>query len=61
MNALSLPLFDHVVPDVPLRPFVLTLPVPLRILVARDKRLPLGRGVMQPLWRRPRRGDPRDL
>jgi hypothetical protein len=31
--------FDHVVPDVPLRQFVLTLPVPLRILVARDRRL----------------------
>jgi len=39
MNELSLHLFDHVVPDVPLRQFVLTLPVPLRILVARDKRL----------------------
>lgn len=39
MNELCLHLFDHVVPDVPLRQFVLTLPVPLRILVARDRRL----------------------
>lgn len=39
MNELSLHLFDHLVPDVPLRQFVLTLPVPLRILVARDKHL----------------------
>jgi len=29
----------HVVPDVPLRQFVLTLPFALRLLVARDKRL----------------------
>lgn len=39
MNELSLHLMDHVVPDVPLRQFVLTLPFGLRLLVARDKRL----------------------
>ncbi len=39
MNELSLHLIDHVVPDVPLRQFVLTLPFALRLLVARDKRL----------------------
>jgi hypothetical protein len=39
MNELSTHLMVHVVPDVPLRQFVLTLPFALRILVARDKRL----------------------
>jgi len=39
MNELSTHLMDHVVPDVPLRQFVLTLPFALRFLVARDKRL----------------------
>jgi hypothetical protein len=39
MAELSFHLFDHVVPKVPLRQYVLTLPVPLRILVARDKQL----------------------
>ena len=39
MAELSQHLFDHVIPDVPLRQFVLTLPPPLRFLVARDKRL----------------------
>jgi hypothetical protein len=36
MNELSLHLMDHVVPDVPLRQSVLTLPFALRVLVARD-------------------------
>ncbi len=36
MNELSLHLMDHVVPDVPLRQFVFTLPFALRVLVARD-------------------------
>jgi len=39
MAELSQHLFAHVVPEVPLRQFGLTLPIPLRILVARDKRL----------------------
>jgi len=39
MSELSTHLMDHVVPDVPLRQFVLTLPFALRLLVARDRRL----------------------
>ena len=39
MAELSQHLFDHVVPEVPLRQFVLTFPPPLRFLIARDKRL----------------------
>ena len=39
MNELSAHLMDHMVPDKPLRQFVLTLPFALRVLVARDKRL----------------------
>ena len=39
MNELSTHLLEHVVADVPLRQFVLTLPFALRLLVARDRRL----------------------
>ena len=39
MNELAFHLDDHVVPLVPVRQLVLTLPIQLRFLVARDPKL----------------------